>query len=98
VTMGINEILKEHRDEILEIAKRHGAFNVRVFGSVARNEADDKSDVDLLIEIVRGKTLIDLIALNDELEELLNRKVQVVTDEQISPYMRDTIISEAVAL
>ncbi len=96
--MGINEILKKHREEILEIAKRHGAFNVRFFGSVARNDADDKSDVDILIEIVRGKTLIDLIALNDELEELLDRKVQVVTDEQISPYMRNSIISEAVVL
>jgi predicted nucleotidyltransferase len=96
--MKIAEILKEKRDEILEIAKRHRAYNVRVFGSVARGEADENSDVDILVQIERGRTLIDLVALNEELELVFDRKVQVVTDEGISPYLKDSIVAEAVAL
>jgi predicted nucleotidyltransferase len=96
--MKIADILKEKREEILEIARRHGAYNVRVFGSVARGEANEDSDVDILVEIERGRTLIDLVALDEELELIFDRKVQVVTDDGISPYLKDSIISEAVAL
>jgi len=98
MTMGINEILKEHRDEILEIAKRHGAFNVRVFGSVARNEADDKSDVDLLVEMKPGRSLLDLGGLWFDLNELLEIKVDVVTDDGLRKRIRERVISEAVPL
>jgi predicted nucleotidyltransferase len=69
--MYLNDLLKSRRKEILRIAARHGAHNVRVFGSVARDEADSKSDIDLLVEFKRGTTLLGHAALVQELEELL---------------------------
>ena len=65
------EALQAHRRTILELASRHGARNVRVFGSVLRGDARSNSDVDLLVEIEPGRTLLDLIALEQDLEELL---------------------------
>lgn len=69
--MTIAELLKTRRDEILAIAERHGASNVRIFGSVARGEAGPESDVDLLVDLERGRTLIDHGQLQVELEGLL---------------------------
>lgn len=89
------ERLKARRDEILRLAARHGARNVRVFGSVARGEESEKSDFDFLVEVERGRTLWDVIGLAQDLEELLGRKVDLLTDGGVSPYMRDRIYSEA---
>ena len=75
--MGIDEILKAYREEILRIAAKYGAYNVRVFGSVARGEARPDSDVDLLVELEPQRTLLDQIALMQSLSELLGRKVDV---------------------
>jgi len=96
--MGIEELLKAQRDEILRIAARHGAFNVRVFGSVARGDAREDSDVDFLIELERGRSLLDHAGLLVDLQELLGRKVDVVTERGLRPRIRDRVLSEAVPL
>ena len=96
--MEMVEILKEKRDEILRIAARHGASNVRVFGSVARGEADAQSDVDLLVELERGRSLLDHAALMLELERLLGRRVDVATEWGLKPQIREHILREAVRL
>lgn len=96
--MEIVEILKEKRDEILRIAARYGASNVRVFGSVARGEANAQSDVDLLVELERGRSLLDHAALMLDLERLLRRRVDVATERGLKPQIREHILREAVRL
>lgn len=96
--MVIDGLLKEKREEILRIAHRHGASNVRVFGSVAKGEAKPDSDVDLLVEMEPGRSLLDMIAIKQDLEDLLGRKVDVVTEAAVSPYIRDAILNGAMLL
>ena len=96
--MGIDEILKDKREEILQIAARHGARNVQVFGSLARGEARPDSDVDILVKLELGRSLLDLIAIKQDLEDLLGRQVDVVTEAAISPYIREEVLKEAVSL
>jgi hypothetical protein len=93
--MGINDLLKMKRDEILKLADRHGARNVRVFGSVARGVAGPDSDVDLLVELEPGRSLLDLSALVLDLEELLGRRVDVLPDSSIYWLLRRRILKEA---
>jgi hypothetical protein len=76
--MASSKILQDKREEILRIAGAHGAQNVRVFGSVSRGEAGTESDVDLLVKLEPGRSLLDLIAIKQELEDLLGREVDVV--------------------
>ncbi len=90
--------LRAHRRKILDLAERHGARNVRVFGSTVRGDARPDSDVDILVEIERGRTLLDVIALEQVLEELLGRSVEVLTDAGLSPYLQQRILIEAAAL
>ncbi|MBI4776818.1 MAG: nucleotidyltransferase family protein [Deltaproteobacteria bacterium] len=96
--MDAHELLKKHRREILQAAARHGAQNVRVFGSVARGEADSLSDIDFLVELEPGRTLMDHAALQLDLQEILNCKVDVVSDRGIKPRIRERVLREAVAL
>ncbi len=96
--MPIHGIVKEKREDILRIAAKHGATNVRVFGSVARGEADDKSDIDLLVTIEKGRSLLDHAALWIELEEFLGRKVDVISDKGLKPRIREKVLNEAVPL
>ena len=96
--MGFDEFLKEKREEILRIAHGHGARNVRVFGSVARGEAKPGSDVDVLVEMEPGRSLLDIIAIKQDLEDLLGRKVDVVTEAAVSPYIRDAVFKGAISL
>lgn len=96
--MGIDELLKEHREEILRIAARHGARNVRVFGSVARGEADEKSDIDVLVELESGRSLLDLGGLWSELNDLLGGNVDVVTVNGLRERIRERVLKEAVPL
>jgi uncharacterized protein len=91
-------LLERHRSEILRVALAHGARNVRVFGSRARGEGGEQSDLDILVDLETGRTLLDLVRMKRELEELTHRDVDVVTDKGISPYLRDEILSQAVAL
>ncbi len=87
--------LQEKREEILRIAAKHGARNVRVFGSVARGEADEASDIDLLVEFEAGRSLLDQTELVLELEELLGGRVDVVTEGSLSRLLRRRILREA---
>lgn len=90
--------LQEKREEILRIAARHGARNVRIFGSVARGEADETSDIDLLVELEPGRSLFDLGGLQFDLETLLGCHVDVVTERGLKARIRDRVLREAVAL
>jgi predicted nucleotidyltransferase len=96
--MGIEDLLKEVRQEILRIAARHGASDVRVFGSVARGEAGETSDVDFLVELEPGRSLLDHAALKVDLESLLGRPVDVATVRGLRPRVRERILTEAVPL
>jgi len=96
--MGIDEILKAYREEILRIAAQYGAYNVRVFGSVARGEAKPDSDVDFLIELEPQRTLLDQIALMQSLEQLLGRKVDLTEPETLHQCIKERILKEAVLL
>jgi len=90
--------LRARRDEILDLAAQHGATNVRVFGSVARGEAGPDSDVDLLVEIARDRSLLDHIALIQDLRDLLHHGVDVVSDCGLNPRVRGRVLEEAVSL
>lgn len=96
--MDIAELLEKKKGEILRIAARHGAHNVRVFGSVARGEARPESDVDLLVEVGPDRTPFFPGGLIADLEDLLGKKVQVVTQEDLHWYIRDRVLEEAVPL
>lgn len=90
--------VREKREDVLRIAAAHGASNIRVFGSVARGEEGPESDLDLLVDMKPGSSLLDLVSLWQDLEDLLGHKVDVITEGGISPYLRDRIHAEAVPL
>jgi predicted nucleotidyltransferase len=96
--MPLDERLLIKRDEILRIAHLHGADRVRIFGSFALGEARPDSDVDLLVAMAPGSSLLDEVALWQDLQELLGCKVDLVTDGGLSPYLREQIMVEAIAL
>jgi uncharacterized protein len=96
--MSVEEILRTKRDDIQRIAARHGAGNVRLFGSVARGEARADSDVDLLIDVVSTPSSWFPAGLVLELEELLGRKVEVVTERGLDTNLREQVLREAVPL
>ena len=93
--MVIEQLLRGKREEILRIAAKHGARNVRVFGSAARGEASDGSDLDLLVEMEPGRSLLDLAALRNDLMDLLGREVDVVTEDSLYWLLRRKILREA---
>lgn len=96
--MGIEELLLPLREEILKLAAKYGAYNVRVFGSVARGEARLDSDVDFLMEIEPQRTLLDQIGLMQSLEELLQRKVDIAEPHTLHEIIRERVLKEAVVL
>jgi predicted nucleotidyltransferase len=96
--MTANELLEARRDEILAVAVRHGARNVRVFGSAARGEASPVSDIDLLVDFEPGRTLLDQVALIADLKELLGRDVDVVTEGALHRLLKRRILKESRAL
>ena len=87
--------LRTHRDRVLEIARAHGAGNVRVFGSVAHGADNDGSDVDLLVDVDASVTIFTLAGLEQALRELLGVRVDVRTPAEISRYIRDRVLAEA---
>jgi uncharacterized protein len=90
--------LKARREAILTLARRRGAVSVRVFGSVARAEADAASGLDFLVELEPGRSLLDLGGLLTDLEELLHCKVDVLTPAMLKPRLRERVLREAVPL
>jgi hypothetical protein len=95
--VALNDILSR-REEILRIAARHGAHNVRVFGSVVRGDAAEDSDVDFLVRLDDDRSLIDHIALAQDLEDLFGCRVDVVTERTLHRLVRDHVLAEAVPL
>lgn len=96
--LGIEELLADKRDEILAIAKQHGAYNIRVFGSVARNEANSESDVDFLVDMSAEHSSWFPVGLIQDLEDLLGREVDVATEKMLHERIRDRVLKEAVSL
>ncbi len=95
--VALSDILSR-RDEILRVATRHGAHHVRVFGSVVRGEAGEDSDVDFLVQLERDRSLIDHVALMQDLEDLFGCRVDVVTERALHRLVRDRVLAEAVPL
>ena len=95
--MGISE-LRQKREQILDLARRHGATRVRVFGSVARGDAGPGSDLDFLVDMEPGRSLMDQGGLLMDLRELLGCKVDVVTEPGLRDRIRQRVLQEAVAL
>ena len=96
--MDIHTSLQTRRDDILSIAARHGARNVRVFGSVARGDAGPESDVDILVDMEPGRSLFDLGGLLYDLQTLLGVEVDVVTEKGLRPRIRAQVLREAIPL
>ena len=96
--MSICQLLQTKRKKILQIAARHGARKVRVFGSVARGEARRGSDIDFLVEMDEGRSLLDHAALILDLERLLKRPVDVASERGLRPPVRKEVLKDAIAL
>jgi uncharacterized protein len=96
--MDVDPLLNDKRAEIVRIAKVNGATRVRIFGSFARGTAGPDSDLDLLIDLEPGRHLLDLVAIKQDLEDLLGRPVHVVTEAAISPYVRAEVLRDATPL
>ena len=92
------DLLKTKREDILRLAALRGARNLRVFGSVARGEEDSASDVDFIVDMEPGKSLLDLGGLLMDLQELLGRSVDIVTEQGLKARLRDRVLQEAVPL
>lgn len=92
------EALRAYRPQLMALAQRHKADRVRVFGSVARDEADTDSDVDLLVHFQPDASLFDLIDFQHDAESLLHTRVDIVSDSGLSPHLKDKILAEAIVL
>ncbi len=93
--MGIPEIIADKKEQILVLAAKYGASNVRVFGSVANGTANSNSDIDFLVDMEKDRSLFDMGGLLMDLQELFGRKVDVVTENGLHWYIKNRIISEA---
>jgi len=96
--MDLGALLKEKREDILRIAAKHGARNVRVFGSVVRGEARPDSDVDFLVDMEPGRTLLDMGGLLMDLRDALGQEVDVVTERGLKTRIRERVLKEAMPL
>lgn len=96
--MKPSEALQQHRSEVLTLASKYGVLSLRVFGSVARGEDRDDSDLDLIAEFEDGATLFDAFALQEALEVLLHHRVELATQQGLHPLIREQALREARAL
>lgn len=94
----ISQQVKTKRQAILQIAQTYGAYNIRIFGSVARKEDDWVSDLDLLVDLEQGRSLFDLGGLTMDLQDLLGCEVDVVTENGLKKRIRDRVLQEAIKL
>ena len=90
--------IQRRRNDILHLAEQHGARNIRVFGSVARGEGGEASDLDLLVEMGEERSLMDRIALKQALEDLLGVEVDVVNEKALRPAIRERVLHDLVEL
>ncbi len=96
--MSLYELLQSKREDILRTAAKYGAYNVRVFGSVARGEADEKSDIDLLVDMEPNRSLFELGGLWTDLQDLLGRNVDAVPEDCLRTRIRERVLKETVVL
>jgi predicted nucleotidyltransferase len=96
--MDLERLLRERRGDILKIAARYGASNVRAFGSVARGETNEHSDIDILVDLEPGRSLMDLGGFLYDLQELLGSEIDVVTERGLCARIRERVLKEAVPL
>lgn len=96
--MKLLDRVRANRTAILNIAERHGASNVRIFGSAARGEAGPSSDLDVLVNLAPDRSLLDQVGLQQDLAELLGCPVDVVVEGGLNPHLEDRILEEAVPL
>lgn len=92
------DVLQKKRELILKIAIEHGIQNVHIFGSVAKLEDNATSDLDLLVEFEKGRSLFDLIRFKQDLENILDIKVDVVTEDALHWSLKDNVLNEAIPL
>lgn len=92
------DTIAKHKKKILQLARKFGVLTIRIFGSVARGQANAKSDIDFLVTMKKGRSYFDLIDFSYSLEEIFKRRVDVVTERSLHPYIRDKILQEAVPL
>jgi predicted nucleotidyltransferase len=91
----LESLLMSRREQIIQMARKHGAYDVRIFGSVARGEARSDSDIDFLVKLESGRSLLELARLLRELQALLGRKVDIVTEAGLRPRIRPQVLREA---
>ncbi|MHC4071294.1 MAG: nucleotidyltransferase family protein [Planctomycetota bacterium] len=96
--MDIAETVQNKKEQILALAAKHGASNIRVFGSVANGTAGEGSDIDFLVDMEKGRSLLDLGGLLMDLQRLLDRRVDVVTEKGLRKRIRQTVLRQAVKL
>lgn len=94
----MHPLILAHRDELLALARRRGVTGLRVFGSMSRDDAADDSDVDLLVSLAPGTSALALGGLLLDAQELLGRRVDVVTEASLHPAMREQVVASAVPL
>ncbi len=94
----MHPIIESHRDELIALARRRGVTGIRVFGSMSRGDADENSDVDLLVTLSPGTSALALGGLLRDAEDLLGRRVDVVTEASLHPALRERVLADAVPL
>lgn len=94
----LEQLRTNYKPQILELAKKNGIENIRVFGSVARGDADEKSDIDFLCHLPEGSTVWEMAGMHYYLEKMLETKVDLVSDNNLRPHVVDSIMNEAVPL
>ena len=96
--MNLQRLINDKRQDILNIAAKHGAYDVRICGSVVREEDNDSSDIDFLVKLEKGRSLLDHAALVVDLEDLLGQKIDIITESGLKERIRERVLSEAVHL
>lgn len=98
IQLSIPKEIENKRSEILEIAKEHGVVQIKIFGSTVNNKQTLQSDIDFLIEFEEGRSLFDLVSLKDDLEQLLDRPVDIATKDSIHIAFREKVLNEAIEI
>ncbi len=94
----MHPLIEAHRQELLDMMASHGFSNLRVFGSMARNEATKQSDVDLLVDVPEDTSALTMVGIEMELQTLLGRRVDLATEDMLHPFYRDRVLKEAKSL